>query len=134
MLTCKSCGGTYDPIGADGMAYFHSCPPLSLPELKAALTGGAVRLSAAFAQRLKAAQDADAARPPDAAGPLAVDELLATIVVERPNKRDENILGGRGDDRHDLRAEGAGVDAAAAPAPDPPIVLTGPVPRDAVLP
>jgi hypothetical protein len=25
---CKGCQGEYDDVGADGVAYFHTCPPL----------------------------------------------------------------------------------------------------------
>ncbi len=29
---CRSCGGTYDDAGPDGMLYFHACPPRHRPE------------------------------------------------------------------------------------------------------
>lgn len=28
MTRCKSCGGTYVPVGADGLTYYHACPPV----------------------------------------------------------------------------------------------------------
>jgi hypothetical protein len=31
---CKACKGTYNPKQADGVAYFHACPPLSEAEAK----------------------------------------------------------------------------------------------------
>lgn len=27
-LQCVTCGGVYDPVAADGLPYFHACPPL----------------------------------------------------------------------------------------------------------
>ena len=27
-LQCVTCGGVYSPVCADGLAYFHTCPPL----------------------------------------------------------------------------------------------------------
>lgn len=31
---CIACGGEYDEIGADGMLYFHTCPPVTLVTTK----------------------------------------------------------------------------------------------------
>lgn len=28
MNKCKSCGGEYEPTQADGIQYFHACPPV----------------------------------------------------------------------------------------------------------
>lgn len=36
-LQCLSCGGTYADVTPDGYQYFHTCPPLSLAELQAAV-------------------------------------------------------------------------------------------------
>lgn len=44
MVQCLSCGGRYEPIGADGVPYAHVCPPLSAFELDAAVTAGKVVL------------------------------------------------------------------------------------------
>ena len=27
---CNSCNGVYDDIGRDGLAYYHTCPPITL--------------------------------------------------------------------------------------------------------
>jgi len=44
MRQCKACGGIYNPVLADGSAYFHACPPLSAAELAAAVLAGQVVL------------------------------------------------------------------------------------------
>lgn len=70
MVRCLSCGGTYAPILADGMQYFHVCPPLTRAELEAAVHAGALTLPKGE----------------------TVDEAHARRAYERVNKRDENIV------------------------------------------
>jgi hypothetical protein len=111
MVQCQSCGGRYEPILQDGTQYFHACPPLAVHELKARLEDGTLELSAADEARLQAAEDADlTGLPPDDA-PSHVDAVLRSIVVERPNKRDENIRVGSAtkDGKARIKAEGDGV-------------------------
>lgn len=38
---CNSCGGTYSPIQADGLQYFHTCPPIPNPAYNPDPTKGA---------------------------------------------------------------------------------------------
>lgn len=45
MLQCQTCFGTYAPIGADGIAYYHACPPLSQPEIQLAIVRGLIVLA-----------------------------------------------------------------------------------------
>lgn len=70
MQQCLTCGGTYAPILPDGMQYFHVCPPLSVPELEAAVTAGKVVL------------------PKDETAEIAVQRRM----YERAQKRDENVV------------------------------------------
>lgn len=107
MVKCNSCGGTYEPVLADGMQYFHACPPLSAPELQAAVDAGDVELPKGE----------------------TVDDAIARRTYERANKRDENVVPGA-DPTEDapIKAEGDGVvdvDVVALP----PIVV---VPRRGV--
>ncbi|MCA1834340.1 MAG: hypothetical protein LC750_16720 [Actinobacteria bacterium] len=93
MLKCNVCGGTYEPVLADGSQYFHACAPLSVVELRDALEKKTVSLRPAQQAQLDAAT-ADDQKTPVAADQLSrVDRVLASLVVERPNKRDENIAG-----------------------------------------
>jgi len=87
MQQCRSCGGTYEPIQADGSLYFHACPPLSGAELKAAVDAGKVTLPI----------------DPVTNAPETVDVAVSRRVYERFNKRDENIVGGK------ARSDGDGV-------------------------
>lgn len=87
MVKCKSCGGIYEPVGSDGLQYFHACPPLNRQELQAAVDAGTVKL----------------------AGNETVEEAYERRTFERPNKRDENVLPKHDEDgKPVLKAAGAG--------------------------
>jgi hypothetical protein len=112
MLECQSCGGRYEPETADGQAYYHRCPPLSAVELAAAVKARRVSL------------------------PLGetVDDAVRRRTYERATLRDENVKGGKGDDRNAVRREGKGV-RELAPAETPaPIVVVPDASRDPLLP
>lgn len=65
---CKSCGGVYVDVQADGSSYFHACPPLVeyFDDTKLPITRA------------------------DAQGILLLGGKVYERIVERPNKRDEN--------------------------------------------
>lgn len=117
MLKCNTCGGTYEPILPDGMQYFHTCPPLSVVELRQALTDGTVQLSRADAQRLRSAQNTDAQQPVPTGDPTREELVLQSLAVDRPNKRDENVVSA--DTRNGrvarIKAEGLGTQEVPAP-------------------
>lgn len=93
MVKCNVCGGTYEPIQRDGSQYFHACPPLSVAELRDQLQKKTVQLSAADQKRLDdATKLIDATDTPQLAAARG-DQVLASLTIERPNKRDENIIG-----------------------------------------
>jgi hypothetical protein len=95
MVQCKSCGGRYEPIQADGMEYYHRCPPLSRAELDVAVKDGRVTL------------------PKDE----TVDDAVLRRTYERTNLRDENRPSTRPKDPDAIKAAGAGVvDVAVDPA------------------
>jgi hypothetical protein len=90
-MECQSCGATYDTVQADGTEYYHACAPLSVEEIRAGLADGSVQLPARVANQLAVI---DARTPAlDVAGeaPALGDLYLAQLVIERPNKRDENL-------------------------------------------
>jgi hypothetical protein len=119
MVECLTCGGRYEPIQTDGLQYFHACPALAVHEIQARLDEGTLTLSRADAKRLQDAQDADAATPVDDDAPTRTDTVLASLRIERPNKRDENIVAGadRSRGKAQIKAEGAGV--VDVPADEP---------------
>jgi hypothetical protein len=114
MRSCRSCRGTYQPVGADGVRYFHVCPPLAIHELQAARAARTLVLSRAQQRQLNAADAADRATPP-APGELArVDQVLGTFVIERVNHRDENVTWAAAPgEAAPIRRAGAGVDEIA---------------------
>jgi hypothetical protein len=114
MMECLTCHGRYDTVQADGTLYFHRCPPLSVAELKAAIDSGAVQLPTPVADRLKAAQDADTTTPPKADELARADLVLAGVVVDRPNARDENVVGGR-DPKTASQVKAAGAGRSVVP-------------------
>lgn len=110
MVKCNSCGGRYESVLTDGSQYFHSCPPLTPVEIRDHLVKGTIRLRPIDQALLDSAAAEDAKRPLPAGEPTRADQVLATIVVERPNKRDENVLGaGEPGKPAPVRAEGAGI-------------------------
>lgn len=92
MVQCRSCGGTYEPILPDGLEYYHACPPLSGVELRQAHADNSPTLTRAQHQQLDVAMAFDRDHPPAAGALSAVDQVLTTLVVERPNRRDENVV------------------------------------------
>lgn len=91
MVKCLSCGGVYEPVLADGMLYFHACPPFSAPELLAAIAAGTVRLTATQQAALDAAAQRDKDKLPAPGTESQADQVFATFVVKRPGHRDENV-------------------------------------------
>jgi len=118
MLRCRSCGGIYEPELPDKTRYFHACPPLSAHEILDEHAAGTSVLSPPTLAALDAALAADRATPPKAGEPSRVDQVLASLTIERPNKRDETVthaaepgLPAR------IKSDGAGVDVRPAREP-----------------
>lgn len=110
MVKCNSCGGSYEPILADKTQYFHACPPLSGAELRDQLAKKTVQLSPAQQATIDAATTLDQRNPMPAGERTRVDAALDLLVVERPNKRDENVAGaGAPGQPAPIKAAGAGV-------------------------
>lgn len=94
-LRCISCQGEYDDVGADGVPYFHACPPIA---------------------RVRIRRDGQALTV-DLADLLPTDERIADVTRERPDRRDENTARAGGEEeldritgrRRKLRARGRGV-------------------------
>lgn len=108
MQECQTCGGRYEPVLPDGMQYFHVCPPLAVHELRDALNDGRLRLLPGKMKELQAAQQRDQENPAPLGETTHVDRFLASLVVERPGKRDENVAGHDADDAPIVKAPGKG--------------------------
>lgn len=98
-VQCLACGGVYRPILPDGMAYFHACPPLSLPELAAAVAERRVILPAGE----------------------SVEEAIQARTYLRSDTRDENARAASTAGASAMKAAGAGVTPVAAA--DPTVVV-----------
>ena len=94
-VECQSCHGTYDTLSADQVPYYHACPPLSVVEIRAAIAAGPSPLSKAQAAALATADALPIPQVNNAPGVPPGDAYLATLTLERPNKRDENIDPGK---------------------------------------
>jgi hypothetical protein len=116
MLQCVTCGGTYEPL-QDNVQYFHTCPPLSAAEIARGLADGSVRLARADQAQLDAARTLDQAEPLPAGSATREQQLLATLLIERPNRRDENVTGEMDPQtrRAAIKAEGGGTRPARLP-------------------
>lgn len=112
IMKCGSCNGTYRRRLPDGTAYFHACAPLSVPELRDALANKTAAVAREDQARLDAAAKLDLEAPVKEGETTNTDRVLATIVLERPNKRDENVLGpGTNGAAAPIKSAGAGVAA-----------------------
>lgn len=114
MLKCKSCGGEYEPKTRDGAAYYHTCPPLLQVRVERAGQWSAVPLADLRATDAINVSRAGATVKVQASA-IQVDDLrLGDTLVERPNKRDENVkvigYDKAGNALTEVKSEGAGVD------------------------
>lgn len=84
---CKTCGGIYVPVQADGAEYYHACPDFSDEEVAAALGLPADPATWSAAQRAQ----------------------FDAALKGRPNKRDENVVPTRDPDaKPAIKAAGRG--------------------------
>ena len=116
MRKCNTCDGTYEPIQPDGTEYYHACPPLAFHEKRAALEAGTVQMRPADRRRYLAAVALDRDEPLPAGEFSRADTVLADVVIERPNRRDENLVPGTGDETRGRRIKAPGLGSADLPA------------------
>lgn len=83
---CNACLGEFGDVLADGMRYFHACAPA----IFVTVTRGAATIEVPI----------EAVQPGDV--------VISHRYVERPNRRDENVRGGAGDDRSEPLRPGGG--------------------------
>lgn len=87
MKQCKTCGGIYAPIQADGSEYYHACPDLSDADVIAALGLPADRATWTRGQQRQ----------------------FDTAPKTRPNARDENVVATeKADAKRTIKSPGAG--------------------------
>lgn len=93
---CNSCQGEYDDVGADGLLYFHSCPPVT--RVRVTRDGQAQTVDVADVRPTDSVRVQRAGRAVDVVvSELQPDDVrLGDGTGERPDRRDENaaLLGG----------------------------------------
>lgn len=114
MVKCKSCGGEYERVLPGGIQYFHVCPPILMVRVERAGAWKDVPLSDL--------QATDAINVTRAGAPvktlvsaIAPDDIrLGDRLVERPDKRDENVkivgYDKAGCAQTELKSDGLGVE------------------------
>jgi len=116
---CNTCRGEYDDVGADGVPYFHTCPPVVVVLIK----DDAARVREKPLRALEGIQLVESSTARDAAIAAGADPAKVWVEISRreaPRKdaRDETTLrreGARGEVRV-IKAEGRGRTEIAAPA------------------
>lgn len=117
MRECLTCGGQYEPMQADGMAYFHVCGPLSRVELAARIDAGKIAYPAGTTAADYRAKAVAAGFLATQGSALAADDLMQRATYERANKRDETVPSTADRDSGTIKAAGAGFrELATAPA------------------
>lgn len=130
MTRCKACGGVYEPIGSDGVPYYHICPPVTLVAVQR--DGKAQRVPL---PELLPSDSVRVQRGPDKVT-VTVDALqpgdhrVGDSERERPNKRDETprrrVRSGRV--VSEPTAEGAGVEEVTVAEATPEDVFSSETP------
>lgn len=110
---CNACQGEYDDVGADGVRYFHACPPIDTVSILRA--GVAVRVPLA---ELAPTDELHVVRDGKLVDVVASDRLetdrLATVQSSaRVGHRDENVIPVDGKPGQ-AKSAGAGVTPIAA--------------------
>ena len=127
---CTACGGVYEPLGADGVAYYHVCPPVTrVPVLRAGVAQ-LVDLAAVKLVDVVVVQRAGAKVQVAVALLAPGDVRLGDVHVERPDHRDETIVPAvvAGVVVGVPKAGGAGAKDVVVVPPDPLAVFKGAVP------
>lgn len=126
---CNACGGEYEELTAEGLLYFHSCPPIT--RVRVIRNGQDQRVDLADLQPsdvvsiVREGEQLEIAVSELRAG----DQRIGDVTRERPDRRDENsaTIGGEeeADDRmprrrRRIKARGRGVTDVARRDPDAP--------------
>ena len=118
MLKCIACGGTYHPVQADGVRYFHVCPPPTRDQVAAAIKAGQIGYPPGTTSADFVAAAATSDEPTVSVEKLAADHWLTHHPLRRANHRDEHVVAVDKDGHETIAADGAGV----TEVPGPPAV------------
>lgn len=109
-LQCKSCGGVYDDVQRDGIRYFHACAPVTRVAVERAGSPTVVDLKDVKPDDTITVTRSGATTKTTVSTAQAGDARLGDTIVERPNKRDENVTGppAKPGDPAPIKSPGAG--------------------------
>lgn len=123
---CQSCLGTYASVGDDGVPYTHVCPPVAcVKATRAGVTGYTplAKLRPTDTIRvLRAGVEVDTL----VSAIQATDQRVGDLAIDRPNKRDETVVGYTDPVKRTgpiLKSVGDGVKPLAPVPPAPPTLL-----------
>lgn len=125
-MKCLSCGGVYEPIGADKVPYVHVCAPVLCVAVTRAGVAGLTPLALVKPDDVVQVQRGAAVIGVPFKDVQVDDHRIGDVHLERSNKRDENVV--RVDFVNSvkvpvIKAVGAGASTVIAVAPAPPALL-----------
>jgi hypothetical protein len=91
MLKCTSCGGVYEPAQPGGVKYLHVCPPITRVHVERATLPMDVPITDLQPTDTIEVMRAGVKQKILANAVINGDQRLGDTLIERPNKRDENV-------------------------------------------
>lgn len=91
MVRCNVCGGTYEPMGADGLRYFHACAPATRRRVTRAGVPMDVPLPQVLPTDTVTVLRAGAPVPVLVSAIAKDDVITGDTTVARAGARDENV-------------------------------------------
>lgn len=125
-MKCTACGGVYQTIGADNVPYVHVCGPVTCVAIARAGVAGIVPLTKVQPGDVVQVQRGSAVVAVAVKDVQAGDVRIGDVLVERANKRDENVTRVdlvNGVKTPVLKSEGAGNTVAVNGGPAAPVLL-----------
>ena len=100
LMKCNSCGGEYQDVSADGVPYFHSCPPVTRCRVKRNGAWIDVELAAVVPTDIVKVKRNGAIVETLVSAIEAADERQGDTKTERADKRDERPATTPGEDEN----------------------------------
>jgi hypothetical protein len=91
-VECNTCLGRYNPVGADGIRYFHVCPPVAGVQVVRDGARLAVPIAELLADDIVVVIRGDKPGTTTHAKRRLTDVLLERVDLPRPNARNENVM------------------------------------------
>jgi len=108
-LRCNTCRGTYSDVSSQGEAYFHACSPLVIQELKPLVGNNIFFCPGIGAPSATLTLPGVGATTVVSTGFLESMIPVREFIIERTNRRDENIVINSRGEQTGIKAAGNGV-------------------------